>query len=41
LKTFEVEARPNASVVGKGKGRTKREAEQNAAKEALLLFDVK
>ena len=41
LKIFEVEARLNSNVVGKGKGRTKREAEQNAAKEALLLFDVK
>lgn len=37
-KTFEVEARLNSNVIGKGKGRTKREAEQNAAKEALELF---
>ncbi len=37
-KTFEVEARLNSNVIGKGKGSTKREAEQNAAKEALVLF---
>lgn len=40
-KTFEVEARLNSNVIGKGAGKTKREAEQNAAKEALILFDVK
>ncbi|MBQ7224999.1 MAG: ribonuclease III [Clostridia bacterium] len=40
-KTFEVEARLNSNVIGKGTGKTKREAEQNAAKEALILFDVK
>ena len=40
-KTFEVEARLNSNVIGKGVGKTKREAEQNAAKEALALFDVK
>lgn len=37
-KTFEVEARLNSNIIGKGMGRTKREAEQNAAKEALALF---
>ena len=37
-KTFEVEARLNSNIVGKGTGKTKREAEQNAAKEALALF---
>lgn len=37
-KTFEVEARLNSNLIGKGKGSTKREAEQNAAKEALVLF---
>lgn len=37
-KTFEVEARLNSNVIGHGKGSTKREAEQNAAKEALTLF---
>ncbi len=40
-KTFEVEVKINSNVVGRGKGKTKREAEQNAAKEALALFDVK
>ena len=38
MKTFEVEARLNSNVIGKGKGRSKREAEQNAAKQALELF---
>ena len=37
-KTFEVEARLNSNVIGKGVGRSKREAEQNAAMEALKLF---
>ena len=37
-KTFEVEARLNSNIVGRGTGKTKREAEQNAAKEALALF---
>lgn len=37
-KTFTVEARLNSNVIGRGKGKTKREAEQNAAKEALELF---
>ncbi len=37
-KTFEVEARLNSNIIGRGKGRTKREAEQNAAREALALF---
>ena len=37
-KTFEVEARMNSNIIGRGKGNTKREAEQNAAKEALALF---
>lgn len=40
-KTFEVEVRLNSNVVGKGTGKSKREAEQQAAKEALVLFDVK
>lgn len=40
-KIFEVEARLNSNIIGKGVGKTKREAEQNAAKEALALFDVK
>ena len=37
-KTFEVEARLNSNIIGRGMGKTKREAEQNAAKEALTLF---
>ena len=40
-KTFEVNVKINSNVVGTGKGKTKREAEQMAAKEALKLFDVK
>ena len=39
-KTFEVEARLNSNVIGRGSGRSKREAEQNAAHEALKLFGV-
>ena len=37
-KTFRVEARLNSNIIGKGVGRSKREAEQNAAMEALRLF---
>ena len=37
-KTFQVEARMNSNIIGRGQGSTKREAEQNAAKEALALF---
>ena len=40
MKTFKVEARLNSNVIGRGEGRSKREAEQNAAKEALELFSV-
>jgi len=40
-KVFEVEARINSNSVGRGTGRSKREAEQNAAKEALALFGVR
>ena len=40
MKTFKVEARLNSNVIGRGKGRSKREAEQNAAREALELFSV-
>lgn len=35
---FETEAILNNNVIGKGVGKSKREAEQNAAKEALKLF---
>lgn len=37
-KTFRVEARMNSNIIGRGEGRSKREAEQNAAMEALKLF---
>ena len=38
MKSFKVEARLNSNVIGRGTGRSKREAEQNAAREALELF---
>ena len=37
-KRFVVEVRLNSQVIGKGKGRSKKEAEQLAAKEALALM---
>ena len=37
-KTFEVEARMGSNIIGRGKGKTKREAETEAAFEALTLF---
>ena len=37
-KVFDVEARLNSNIVCRGQGRTKREAEQNAAHQALTLF---
>lgn len=40
MKEFFVEARLNSNVIGRGQGRSKREAEQNAAREALALFNV-
>ena len=40
-KTFQVIAKLNSNIIGTGIGKTKREAEQHAAKEALALFDVK
>ena len=39
-RTFEVEARLNGNVIGRGKGTSKRSAEQDAAKEALALFGL-
>ncbi len=40
-RVFEVVARlNNSNIVGRGVGKTKREAEQNAAKEALALFGI-
>ncbi len=38
MRVFEVEARLNSNVIGRGTGSSKREAEQMAAKEALTLF---
>ena len=40
MKTFNVEARLNSNVIGRGQGKSKREAEQNAAREALELFSM-
>lgn len=37
-RTFTIEAHLNSNVIGRGKGSSKREAEQQAAKEALTLF---
>lgn len=39
MKVFEVEAKLNSNVIGRGSGRSKREAEQNAAKIALSFFE--
>jgi ribonuclease-3 len=39
-KTFEVEVHLNSNVIGKGKGRSKKSAEQAAAKEALKLMGL-
>ena len=38
MKIFEVDAMLNSNVIGHGSGKSKREAEQNAAKQALELF---
>lgn len=37
-RVFETEARLNGNLIGRGAGKSKRESEQNAAKEALTLF---
>ncbi len=37
-KTFEIEARLNSNVIGRGTASSKRAAEQLAAKQALVLF---
>ena len=37
-KTFEVEVHLNSNVIGIGKGKSKKQAEQNAAREALELM---
>lgn len=39
-KTFEVEVHLNSNVIGRGKGRSKKSAEQEAAKEALKLMGI-
>ncbi len=39
-KTFEIEVRINSNVIGKGKGKSKKLAEQAAAKEALELMGI-
>ncbi len=39
-KTFEVEARLNSNVIGRGKGHSKKLAEKQAAKDALKLFGI-
>lgn len=40
-KSFEVEVLLNSNVIGKGTGRTKKQAEQEAAHEALQLMGVR
>ena len=40
-KTFTIRVKLNSNEIGVGKGRTKQEAEQAAAKEALILFGEK
>lgn len=40
-RTFSVEARLNNNIIGRGRGHSKREAEQMAASEALKLFGAK
>lgn len=40
-KRFEVEVHLNSNVIGKGVGRTKKQAEQEAAREALSLMGYK
>ena len=40
-KFFICEVHINSNVISKGKGRSKKEAEQSAAKEALLLMGIK
>ena len=40
MKKFEVEVRLNNNIIGRGKGKTKKEAEQKAAEEACGLFEI-
>lgn len=39
-KSFTVEVHLNSNVIGRGVGRSKKQAEQNAAKEALALMGL-
>lgn len=39
-KTFEVEVHLNSNVIGRGKGKSKKNAEQEAAREALALMGL-
>lgn len=39
-KTFEAEVHLNSNVIGKGCGKSKKQAEQEAAKEALQLMGL-
>lgn len=39
-KVFEAEVRLNSNVIGRGKGKSKKSAEQAAAKEALKLMGL-
>lgn len=39
-KVFEAEVRLNSNVIGSGKGKSKKSAEQEAAKEALILMGI-
>ncbi len=40
-KTFDVEVRLNSNCIGKGSGRSKKQAEEAAAKQALILMGEK
>lgn len=40
-KSFNVEVHLNSNVIGRGVGRSKKLAEQHAAKEALELMGIK
>ena len=39
-KTFTVEVHLNSNVIGTGEGSSKKQAEQNAAKQALSLMGI-
>ena len=40
MKNFEIEVRLNHNIIGRGMGKTKKEAEQKAAEEACRLFEI-